>query len=63
MPLTLMEQTAGLNSLATILLVKVFGMNAENQMRQHRNESPAYVEVAYKDLLVWYGEQIEKLKG
>lgn len=62
MALTMEEQTAGENSLTALLLVKMSGMNAENQIRQHRGQVPAYTEAAYHDLIAWFDKEIDKLR-
>lgn len=49
------QQAAFIFSQAAAALIEAMGMQAENQMRIHRRESPAFVEGAFRDLIRSYG--------
>jgi len=50
-----MQRAAYVISQAACLMAETAGMQAENQMRKHRGEAPAYCEKEFQDLILRSG--------
>lgn len=49
------EECAKVIAASARAIIMAMGMQAENQMREHRGEAPAYVYQAFDDLIVETG--------
>jgi len=49
-----LEKAAIVIAQAARLNAEVAAMQAENQMRAHRNEAPAYTEKQFQDIIAFY---------